>query len=42
MMVYNFVNRHGTLRMSAAMAAGVIDHPWSMREVLAVADPRAK
>lgn len=41
MMVYNFVTRHGTTRVTPAMAAGVSDHVWSMREVLALADDRA-
>jgi hypothetical protein len=31
---YNFCRRHQTLRMTPAMAAGVTDHIWDMRELL--------
>ena len=34
---YNFCRRHQTLRMTPAMAAGVTDHVWSMRELLEAA-----
>jgi hypothetical protein len=34
---YNFCRRHKTLRMTPAMAAGVTDHVWSMRELLEAA-----
>ena len=34
---YNFSRRHQTLRMTPAMAAGVTDHVWSMRELLEAA-----
>ena len=32
---YNFCRRHQTLRMTPAMAAGIADHIWSVRELLA-------
>jgi IS1 family transposase len=31
---YNFVRIHGTLRMTPAMAAGVTDHLWTIRDLL--------
>jgi hypothetical protein len=34
---YNFCRRHQTLRMTPAMAAGITDHTWSMRELLEIA-----
>jgi IS1 family transposase len=34
---YNFIRRHQTLRMTPAMAAGITDHMWTMREVLEAA-----
>ena len=34
---YNFCRRHQTLRVTPAMAAGVTDHVWSMRELLEAA-----
>jgi len=34
---YNFVRVHRTLRMTPAMAAGVTDHIWSIRELLEAA-----
>jgi hypothetical protein len=34
---YNFCRRHQTLRMTPAMAAGITDHTWSMRELLEAA-----
>jgi hypothetical protein len=32
--VYNFCKRHGTLKTSPAVAAGLTDHVWSIRELL--------
>jgi IS1 family transposase len=34
---YNFVRRHQSLRMTPAMAAGITDHMWTMRELLEAA-----
>jgi len=34
---YNFCRRHQTLRMTPAMAAGIADHIWSVRELLEAA-----
>jgi len=34
---YNFVRRHQTIRMTPAMAAGITDHMWTMRELLEAA-----
>ena len=34
---YNFCRRHQTLRITPAMAAGITDHMWSVRELLEVA-----
>jgi transposase-like protein/IS1 family transposase len=31
---YNFCRRHQTLRMTPAMAAGITDHIWTVRELL--------
>jgi len=31
---YNFCRIHQTLKMSPAMAAGLKDHPWIIRELL--------
>ena len=33
-MHYNFVRIHQTLRVTPAMAAGVADHVWSIRELV--------
>jgi len=33
---YNFCRRHQGLRMTPAMAAGITDHIWSVRELLEV------
>jgi hypothetical protein len=33
-MHYNFVRIHQTLRVTPAMAAGLTDHVWSIREVV--------
>ena len=34
---YNFCRRHQTLRMTPAMAAGISDHIWTVRELLEAA-----
>ena len=34
---YNFVRVHKSLRMTPAMAAGITDHIWSVRELLEAA-----
>lgn len=34
---YNFCRRHQTLRITPAMAAGITDHIWSVRELLEAA-----
>ena len=34
---YNFVRVHKSLRMTPAMAAGIADHVWSVRELLEAA-----
>ncbi len=34
---YNFCRRHQTLRVTPAMAAGITDHIWSVRELLEAA-----
>ena len=31
---YNFCCRHGTLKRTPAMAAGIADHPWTVEELL--------
>jgi IS1 family transposase len=31
---YNFVRIHGSLRMTPAMAAGITDHIWSVRDIM--------
>lgn len=36
--VYNFITRHGTLRMSPALKAGVADHMWSYEELVELID----
>src|ERR1017187_7161685 len=37
MTFYNFCRRHQSIRMTPAMAAGVTDHIWSVRELLEAA-----
>ena len=32
--LYNFVTRHGTLRTTPAVAAGVASQPWSIAELI--------
>jgi hypothetical protein len=36
-MHYNFARIHTTLRVTAAMEAGVADHVWSLEEIAALA-----
>src|SRR6185369_8387585 len=31
---YNYVQRHGTLKMTPAMAAGISDHQWTVAEMI--------
>ena len=33
---YNFVRVHQTLRVTAAMEAGIADHVWTLQEVVAL------
>jgi len=35
-MHYNFVRIHKTLRVTPAMAAGVADRPWEIRDIVAL------
>ena len=35
-MHYNFVRIHQTLRVTPAMAAGIANHPWEIRELIAL------
>ncbi len=37
-MAYNFCRRHVTLKKTPAMAAGITDHQWSVKEVIAMVD----
>lgn len=37
-MYYNFVRIHKTLRMSPAMAAGVSDGLWEMRDIVSLVE----
>src|SRR5262249_22276558 len=36
--VYNFITRHGTLRMPPALKAGVTDHWWTYEELVELID----
>ena len=38
MMYYNFGRSHQTLKTSPAVAAGVVDHIWSIEEIIALLD----
>ncbi len=38
---YNFVRIHKSLRVSPAMAAGVTDRLWDMKDIVALVDARA-
>ena len=35
---YNYVRRHGTLKTAPAVAAGLVDKPWTMGDLLDVTD----
>jgi hypothetical protein len=35
---YNFARLHKTLRITAAMAAGLADHVWSLEEIALLAN----
>lgn len=37
--VYNFCNVHGTLKTTPAVAAGLTEHVWSIRELLEITEP---
>src|SRR5437867_790544 len=39
-MHYNFARLHQTLRVTPAMEAGIADHVWSFREIVALADAK--
>jgi IS1 family transposase len=41
-MHYNFCRVHQTLKTTPAVAAGVADHIWSLDEVIALLDPKAR
>jgi IS1 family transposase len=41
-MHYNFCRVHQTVRVTPAMAAGIADHVWSLAEVVALMDPKAR
>ncbi len=41
-MHYNFCRVHQTLRVTPAMAARIADHVWSIEEVLALLNPKAR
>jgi hypothetical protein len=36
--VYNFITRHGTLRMPPALKAKVTDHVWTFEELVELID----
>ncbi len=37
-MAYNFCRRHVTLKKTPAMAAGITDHQWTVKEVIAMVE----
>jgi hypothetical protein len=37
-MYYNFARTHQSIKMTPAMAAGVADHCWSLKEIAALLD----
>lgn len=39
-MHYNFCRIHQTLRVTPAMAAGVTDHVWDIKEIVALLDEK--
>jgi hypothetical protein len=39
---YNFCRVHTTLRVTPAMEAGIADHVWSIEELVALLDRKAK
>jgi IS1 family transposase len=41
-MYYNFARIHQTLRMTPAMAAGVSDRVWTMKDIVALLEPNEK
>jgi hypothetical protein len=41
-MFYNFTRIHKTLKVTPAMAAGIMDRLWSMEDIIAAMDARAK
>ncbi len=41
-MFYNFVRMHKTLRMTPAMAAGVTDRLWDIKDIVALIDASAE
>src|SRR5207245_4569858 len=41
-MHYNFCRVHKTLGMTPAMAAGLVDHPWSVGEILSLVRGKRK
>ncbi len=41
-MFYNFCGLHQSLRVTPAMAAGVSDHIWELREIVALLDKANK
>jgi IS1 family transposase len=40
-MVYNFVRKHSSIKMTPAMAAGIADRQWTMEDIVAAMDARA-
>jgi hypothetical protein len=37
-MYYNFARVHQTLRVTPAMEAGIVDHVWSIEEIVGLLD----